>query len=52
MNEQKIHELWGHVHWLTVLDQQGSATPASRSSSAMRWLMAALLTPRRCAAAV
>ncbi|OYQ39231.1 LysR family transcriptional regulator [Rhodoferax sp. TH121] len=29
MNEQKIHELWGHVHWLTVLDQQGSYTAAA-----------------------
>ena len=29
MNEQKIHELWGHVHWLTVLDQQGSFTAAA-----------------------
>ena len=29
-----------------------SGTPAARSSSAMRWLIAALLTPRRCAAAV
>lgn len=29
MNEQKVHELWGHVHWLTVLDQQGSYTAAA-----------------------
>lgn len=29
MNEQKIHELWSHVHWLTVLDQQGSYTAAA-----------------------
>ncbi len=29
MNEQKIHELWGHVYWLTVLDQQGSYTAAA-----------------------
>ena len=29
-----------------------SGTPAARSSSAMRWLIAALLRPRRCAAAV
>ncbi len=29
-----------------------SGTPASRSSSAMRWLMPALLTPSRRAAAV
>jgi DNA-binding transcriptional LysR family regulator len=33
MTEQKIHdrahELWGHVHWLTVLDQQGSYTAAA-----------------------
>lgn len=29
MNKQKIHELWGHVHWLDVLDQQGSYTAAA-----------------------
>ncbi len=29
MNEQKIHELWGHFHWLTVLAQQGSYTAAA-----------------------
>ena len=29
-----------------------SGTPAARSRSAMRWLIAALLTPSRCAAAV
>jgi DNA-binding transcriptional LysR family regulator len=25
----RVHELWGHVHWLTVLDQQGSFTAAA-----------------------
>lgn len=29
MNDQKIHELWGHVHWLNVLAQQGSYTAAA-----------------------
>ena len=29
MNKQKIHELWGHVYWLDVLDQQGSYTAAA-----------------------
>ncbi len=29
MSEQKLLELWGHVHWLTVLDQQGSYTAAA-----------------------
>lgn len=33
MSKQKIQErnpeLWGHVHWLTVLDQQGSYTAAA-----------------------
>ena len=29
MNEQKIHELWGHFHWLGVLAQQGSYTAAA-----------------------
>ncbi len=29
MNEQKVHELWGHFHWLNVLAQQGSYTAAA-----------------------
>jgi DNA-binding transcriptional LysR family regulator len=29
MNEQKINELWSHLHWLTVLAQQGSFTAAA-----------------------
>lgn len=29
MNEQKISELWSHLHWLTVLAQQGSYTAAA-----------------------
>ncbi len=29
MNEQKIHTLWGHVHWLSMLAQQGSYTAAA-----------------------
>ena len=29
MNEQKMHELWGHFHWLGVLAQQGSYTAAA-----------------------
>lgn len=29
MDEQKVHELWGHFHWLTVLAQQGSYTAAA-----------------------
>ena len=29
MNEQKIESLWGHLHWLTVLAQQGSFTAAA-----------------------
>jgi DNA-binding transcriptional LysR family regulator len=29
MNEQKIHELWTHFHWLGVLSQQGSYTAAA-----------------------
>ena len=29
MNQQKIHELWGHFHWLNVLAQQGSYTAAA-----------------------
>lgn len=29
MNEQSIHGLWGHFHWLGVLSQQGSYTAAA-----------------------
>ncbi len=29
MNEQKIESLWSHLHWLTVLAQQGSFTAAA-----------------------
>ena len=29
MNEQHTHELWSHLHWLTVLAQQGSYTAAA-----------------------
>lgn len=29
MNEQRVHELWGHCHWLTVLAEQGSYTAAA-----------------------
>ena len=29
MEQQKIEQLWGHLHWLTVLSQQGSFTAAA-----------------------
>jgi DNA-binding transcriptional LysR family regulator len=29
MKQQKIHELWSHVHWLGTLAQQGSYTAAA-----------------------
>jgi DNA-binding transcriptional LysR family regulator len=29
MNDQKINELWHHLHWLSVLAQQGSYTAAA-----------------------
>lgn len=29
MDQQKITTLWGHLHWLSVLDQQGSYTAAA-----------------------
>ena len=29
MDEQKINELWSHLHWLSVLSQQGSFTAAA-----------------------
>jgi len=29
MNEQKMKDLWSHLHWLTVLAQQGSYTAAA-----------------------
>ena len=30
MDRQNINDLWGHLHWLTVLAQQGSFTGAAR----------------------
>ncbi|MGE0349209.1 LysR family transcriptional regulator [Hydrogenophaga sp.] len=30
MNEQKVESLWVHLHWLTVLSQQGSYTAAAQ----------------------
>ena len=46
MNEQKINELWSHLHWLTVLAQQGSFTAAAArlgvSKAAMSQRMADL----------
>ena len=46
MNEQKITELWGHLHWLSVLAQQGSFTAAAArlgvSKAAMSQRMAEL----------
>ncbi|MDP2769428.1 MAG: LysR family transcriptional regulator [Giesbergeria sp.] len=46
MNEQKINELWSHLHWLTVLAQQGSFTAAAArlgvSKAAMSQHMAEL----------
>ena len=29
MKDEKIHPYWGHLHWLTVLAQQGSFTAAA-----------------------
>ena len=29
MDDQKIEALWTHIHWLTVLEQQGSYTAAA-----------------------
>lgn len=29
MEEQKVEQLWGHLHWLVVLSQQGSFTAAA-----------------------
>ncbi len=46
MKEQKISELWSHLHWLTVLAQQGSYTAAAArlgvSKAAMSQHIAAL----------
>ncbi|MEY5099387.1 MAG: hypothetical protein RJA36_2106 [Pseudomonadota bacterium] len=30
MESQKVESLWGHLHWLTVLGQQGSYTAAAK----------------------
>ena len=29
MIEQKLKDAWGHIYWLTVLEQQGSYTAAA-----------------------
>ncbi len=46
MNEQKINALWSHLHWLSVLAQQGSYTAAAArlgvSKAAMSQRMADL----------
>lgn len=46
MNEQNPTELWSHLHWLSVLDQQGSYTAAAKrlgvSKAAMSQHMADL----------
>lgn len=46
MNEQKINALWTHLHWLSVLAQQGSYTAAAArlgvSKAAMSQRMAEL----------
>jgi DNA-binding transcriptional LysR family regulator len=46
MNEQKINTLWTHLHWLSVLAQQGSYTAAAArlgvSKAAMSQRMAEL----------
>lgn len=46
MQEQKINELWSHLHWLSVLAQQGSYTAAAArlgvSKAAMSQRMADL----------
>ena len=46
MDEKKVNELWSHLHWLTVLAQQGSYTAAAArlgvSKAAMSQRMADL----------
>jgi len=46
MKDEKIHPYWGHLHWLTVLAQQGSFTAAAArlgvSKAAMSQRMAEL----------
>ena len=46
MQEQKVNELWSHLHWLSVLAQQGSYTAAAArlgvSKAAMSQRMADL----------
>lgn len=46
MEQQKVEQLWGHLHWLVVLAQQGSFTAAAErlgvSKAAMSQRMAEL----------
>jgi len=39
MNDQKISELWHHLHWLSVLSQQGSYTAAAARLSVSKAAM-------------
>ena len=52
MNEQKISELWSHLHWLSVLAQQGSYTAAAARLGVSKAAMSQRITELERAAKV
>ena len=52
MNDQKISELWHHLHWLSVLAQQGSYTAAAARLGVSKAAMSQRITELERAARV
>ena len=52
MNEKKIEGLWTHLHWLTVLSQQGSYTAAAQRLGVSKASMSQHITELERAAGV
>jgi DNA-binding transcriptional LysR family regulator len=52
MNEKKIEGLWTHLHWLTVLSQQGSYTAAAQRLGVSKAAMSQHITELERAAGV
>jgi len=52
MSREKISFLWGHVHWLTVLAQQGSFTAAARHLNVSKAAMSQRIAELEAAAGI
>ncbi|WP_439518208.1 LysR family transcriptional regulator [Hydrogenophaga sp.] len=52
MNDKKIEDLWAHLHWLTVLAQQGSYTAAAQRLGVSKAAMSQRVTELERAAGV